>query len=322
MKNFDIKGFWQVLKDAGRGFSKHHVLKLSASLAYYSIFSIGPMMIVVIFFADPFWARAAINGTIYHQLSGLLGEKAALQIQEIIRNAGITGNNFTAVLGFGALLIAATTMFSEMQSSINLIWNLKVKKGRAWLRMLRNRLLSFSITASLGFLLLVSLSVSSILDGLMNKLEEVFPEIGFAFIYVSNMLVTLLVVGLLFAIIFKVLPDAVIRWRDVIVGALFTAVLFMIGKFCISMYISYSSVGSSYGSAGSFIILLLWVYYSSVILYFGAEFTKAYALKYGSLIKPDDYAVTVQRVEIEREKSSVQENEKDTVEKEKELQET
>ncbi len=308
-----------MLKSAAGGFSKHHVLKLSASLAYYTIFGIGPMMLVVIFFANLFWAREAINGTILHQLSGVVGRQAALQIQEIIKNASVSGQNFAAIFGFITLIIAATSIFSEMQSSINLIWNLKVKKGRDWLRMLRNRLLSFSLTASLGFLLLVSLLLSSLLDGMMQKLQNLFPNVGFIFIYIINIGLTLLIVTLLFAIIYRVLPDAIIGWKDVIAGALFTAVLFMIGKFCITLYIGHSNFGTSYGSAGSLVMLLLWVYYSSIILYFGAEFTKAYTMKYGSVIRPDKYAVTVQRVEIESGESSVQDNEKRAGEKEDEI---
>ncbi|MDQ6845484.1 MAG: YihY/virulence factor BrkB family protein [Bacteroidota bacterium] len=319
MSKFSVKGFWHILQDVGSGFSKHHVLKLSASLAYYTIFGIGPMMLVIIFFANLFWGREAINGTIYHQLSGLVGEQTALQIQDIIKNASVSGNNFAAIFGFVLLIVAATSIFSEMQSSLNIIWNLKVKKGNTWLRMLKNRLLSFSITASLGFLLLVSLFISSLLDGLMGKLQEIFPQVGFVIIYIANLLFTLFVVALLFAIIYRVLPDAIIGWEDVTAGALFTAVLFMIGKFGISIYIGHSSMGSAYGSAGSLVILLLWIYYSSVILYLGAEFTKAYALKYGSVIKPDKYAVTIQRVEVESGENSVQENEKHSGETEEKI---
>lgn len=310
MSNFSLKGFWQILKDAGASFSKHNVLKLSASLAYFTVFSIGPMMLVIIFCANLFWGRAAINGTIHKQLSGLLGNDAALQVQDIIKNAAVSGNNFAAVLGIVVLVIAATTAFNEMQSSLNLIWNLKVKEGKTWLLMLKSRLVSFAITASLGFLLLVSLLISSLLDGFMGKLQQIFPDIGFIIIYIVNIIVTFLVVTLLFGIIYKILPDAIIAWKDVVAGALFTAVLFMIGKFGIGIYISHSSMGSSYGSAGSLVILLLWVYYSSVILYFGAEFTKAYALKYGSVIKPDKYAVTIRSVEVESGENSIQDNEK------------
>lgn len=320
MSKLSVKGVWQVLKDAGAGFSKHKVLKLSASLAYYTIFSIGPTLLVAIFFADLFWGRQAIDGTIYKQMSGLVGKETALQIQSIIKNASVSGNSFTAIIGFVTLIIAATTVFTEMQDSINMIWNLKVKAGSGWLRTLKNRLLSFSVTASLGFLLLVSLLINSLLDGFMSQLQQMFPHIAIVVIYVVNILTTLGVVGFLFAIIFKVLPDAIISWKDVVAGSLFTAVLFMIGKFCITIYLSNSNLGSSYGSAGSLVILLLWVYYSSVILYFGAEFTKAYALKYGSVIKPKDYAVTIQTVQVESSESSVQQNEENTKNTEKEMQ--
>lgn len=320
MSKVSIKGVWELLKDAGAGFRKHKVLKLSASLAYYTIFSIGPTLLVAIFFADLFWGRQAIDGTIYKQMSGLVGKETALQIQDIIKNASVTGNNFTAIIGFVTLIIAATTVFSEMQDSINGIWNLKVKEGSGWLRTLKNRLVSFSVTAGLGFLLLVSLLINSLLDGFMSQLQLMFPHIAILFVYVVNIFITLGVVALLFAIIFKVLPDAIITWKDVLAGSLFTAVLFMIGKFCITIYVNNSNLGNTYGSAGSLVILLLWVYYSSVILYFGAEFTKAYALRYGSVIRPKDYAVTIQTVQVESSENSIQQNEESSKIKEREIQ--
>ena len=318
MTDFNIKGIWKVLKNAGAGFAKHKVLKLSASLAYYTIFSIGPIMLVIIFLADFFYGKEAIQGTIYKQISGLVGEQSALQIQEIIKNASITGTSFTAIIGFVMLVVTATTVFADMQDSINSIWNLKVKTDKGWLKMLRARLLSFSIIASLSFLLLVTLVVNAVLEGFMNKLQEIFPHIAIVIIYVINILVTLIVVSTLFAIIFKVLPDAIIRWKDVAVGAIFTAVLFMIGKFLITLYINNSDLGSTYGSAGSIVILMLWVYYSATILYFGAEFTKAYAVNFGSEIVPDEYAVTVSLIQVET-RDSVQENEKNTGAAEKEV---
>lgn len=315
-----IKNFWQLLKVAFAGFQRHKVLKLSASLAYYTIFSIGPMLLVVIFFSNLFWGRQAIEGEIYSQISGMVGKGAAIQIQEIIKNASVSGNDFMAVVSFVILLVAATTAFNEMQDSLNTIWNLKVKEEAGWQLMIKNRLLSFSIVASLGFLLLVSLIINTLLEGFMNKLQEMFPYVSVVVIYVTNLLLTLIVVTVLFAIIFRVLPDAVIKWKDVGVGALFTAVLFMVGKFCITFYISKSNLGSTYGTAGSLVVLLLWVYYSATILYFGAEFTKAYAIKYGSEIKPNEYAVTVQVVNIESSETSVQQNEKNTEATEKKIQ--
>jgi len=320
MSKLSVKGVWQLLKDAGIGFGKHKVLKLSASLAYYTIFSIGPTLLVAIFIADLFWGRQAIEGTIYKQISGLVGKETALQIQGIIQNASVSGNSFTAIIGFVMLIIAATTVFNEMQDSINMIWNLKVKTGSGWLRMLKNRLLSFSVTASLGVLLLVSLLINTLLEGFMGNLQQMFPDSAIVVIYVVNLLITLIVVAFLFAIIFKLLPDAVISWKDVVAGSLFTAILFMIGKFCITLYLNYSNISNSYGSAGSLVVLLLWIYYSSVILYFGAEFTKAYAIKYGSEIRPKDYAVTIQTVQVESAERSVQQNEKNTKNTEKAIQ--
>lgn len=310
------KEFWWLLKTASLGFVKHRILNLSSSLAFYTIFSLGPMLLVIIFVSDIFWGRQAIEGTIYHQISGFVGDGAALQIQEIIKNSSINGNSFIALVGFLVLIIAATTVFTEMQSSLNVIWNLKVKKGRPWLVMLKGRLLSFSMVAGLGFLLLVSLVINGLLEGFMSNLQEKFPDITMVGVYVVNLALTLFVVALLFGIIFKVLPDAIIQWKHVVVGAIFTAFLFMIGKFCLTLYINNSNLGSTYGSAGSLVILLLWIYYSSTILYFGAEFTKVYALKYGGLIKPKEYATTVKVVQIESNKSSVQQNEKKTSKKE------
>lgn len=165
--------------------------------------------------------------------------------------------------------------------------------------MLQNRFLSFSVIISLGFLLLVSLAVTSLLDGFSRQLEIRFSDVSVVIFYILNQVVTLLVISLIFGVIFKVLPDAVIKWRDVASGAVVTAILFMLGKFAISIYIGQSDVGSTYGAAGSLVILLLWTYYSSIILYLGAEFTKAYAIAYGSEIRPSHYAVTKKEIEIE-----------------------
>jgi len=310
MSAITIKGLWSVLKEAGSNLMKDKVPKLSASLAYYTVFSIGPMLIVIIYLANLFYGKDAIEGRVFGEIRSLLGDKGALQIQEIIKNATISGNStITAVIGFVTLFLAATTVFAEVQDTINSIWKLEVKPERGWLKMLRTRLLSFSLVISLGFLLLVSLVINSLLEGLMDRIELLFPDLKVVVLYIINLLITLLVITSLFAIIFKVLPDAVIKWRDVIAGAIFTAILFMIGKFGITLYIRTSDVGSTYGTAGSLVILLLWVYYSSIILYFGAEFTKAWAVKFGSTIIPNEYAVTVHLVKVETGKGSIQENE-------------
>jgi membrane protein len=317
MKNVTFKGIWQVLKDSFKGFGEHKVTKLSASLAYYTVFSLGPLLIVIIAVSGLILGREAAENTIYHQMNNFVGESAALQIQEIVKNASI-GNKGTiaAIIGIITLLIGATTVFAEIQDSINTIWGLKPKPKLGMWVMIKNRLLSFGVIGSLGFLLLVSLAVTTIVDAIGGKLKDQFPDIGVVVIYIVNIILTLSIVSVLFAVIFKVLPDAKIKWKDVFPGAIATGLLFIIGKFLISFYIGASDIGSTYGTAGSLIVLIVWIYYSSMILYFGAEFTKAYAIKYGAEIHPNHYAVVTKTVEVEEGQKSVQQVEKKHASKE------
>ena len=305
-----LRNIWELIKDAGNGFVNDKVIKLSGSLAYFTVFSIGPMLIVIIYFADIFLRREAIEGTVYRQLGGFVGPSAALQIQEIIKNASLSGKtNVTAIIGFITLFIGATGVFSEIQDSINSIWNLKPKPKKGWLKMIINRLISFSVVISLGFILLVSLLVNGVIEGLMERLQQQFPRMTVQLVYLFNLFLTFVVTTSLFAIIFKVLPDAIIKWKDVFVGAVVTAILFMLGKFGITFYIGKSNIGDAYGAAGSLVVLLLWVYYSSLILYFGAEFTKAYAVKFGKRIYPNHYAVWIKNVEVEEENGTLKQQE-------------
>lgn len=309
-KKINIKGILQILKESFHGFIDNKILKLSGALAYFTVFSLGPMLIVIIFFADIFYGRQAIEGSIYLQMKNFIGPAAALQIQEIIKNASLSGKtSFTAIIGFITLLIGATSVFSEIQDSINTIWNLKAKPKKGWLKILVNRLLSFSVVVGLGFLLLVSLIVTALLEALSNRLYHVFPNITVVVVYIVNLILTLIVTTLLFAVIFKVLPDAKIKWKDVLIGSITTALLFMLGKFGITFYIGSSDIGSTYGTAGSLVVLLIWIYYSAIILYFGAEFTKAYAAMYGSRIEPDQYAVWITQIEVEDGKGTLKKHE-------------
>ena len=305
-----FKGMWVVLKNSFIGFDEDKVTKLSGSLAYYTVFSMGPLLIVIISLCGMFLGKEAVEGKIYAQLAGFVGADTAAQLQEIIKNASLAGKSkVAAIIGGITLLIGSTTVFAEIQDSINGIWGLKPKPKRGWVKMLQNRFLSFSVIISLGFLLLVSLGVTAIIDGFSDRLSNRFPQVAIVVFYIINVLITLGVTTLIFAVIFKVLPDATIKWKDVTAGAVATSLLFMLGKLGISFYISKSNVGSTYGTAGSLVILLLWVYYSSLILYFGAEFTKAYAVKYGSNIYPTQYAVTTKVVEVETGSQSIQEKE-------------
>lgn len=308
-KHFSFKGIWQVLKNCFSGFSDDKVTKLSASLAYYTIFSMGPLLVVIIALCSLFFGRAAVEGTIYDQIQGFVGHDTALQLQQIIKNAAIAGKGkLAAIIGGVTLLVGATSVFAEIQDSINMIWGLKPKPKKNWLKMIQNRFLSFSVIISLGFLLLVSLSISALIDGLNDKLKSIYPDVTVVVFYVINLAITLFLTTLIFGVIFKVLPDAKIKWRDVMAGAFATSLLFMLGKLGISFYIGKSNVGSTYGTAGSLVILLLWIYYSSIILYFGAEFTKAYAMQYSSQIVPSEYAVTTKQVEIETGNNSIQDS--------------
>lgn len=310
-KKVTFKGIWNILKEAFTGFIDHKVTKLSGSLAYYTVFSMAPLLIVIISLCGIFLGREAAEGQVYDQLVGFLGSDTAEQLQDLIRNASLNDKGTVAfVIGLGTLLVGATTVFADIQDSINGIWGLKPKPKKGWLKMLTNRFLSFSVIVSLGFLLLVSLAITSLLDAFNEALKSRFEDVSVVLFYILNNAITLAVITLIFAVVFKVLPDAIIRWRDVLLGSLVTALLFMIGKFGISFYIGASDVGSTYGAAGSLVILLLWTYYSSIILYFGAEFTRAYALEYGAEIRPSHYAVTTREIEIEEEGESVQETQK------------
>ena len=291
---------FRLLGRAGNAFIDDQGFKLSASLSYYTVFALGPLLIIIISLAGIFFGREAVEGRIYQQLNGLIGNDAATQVQDIIMN--IEHSHATtagAIIGAIVLVIGATGVFTEMQGSINFIWSVKAKPKKGWLKYLINRLISFSLVLGLGFLLLVSLIVNALFTVMSDRLTRLFPNYTVSLFQLLNIAIILIVITGLFAVIFKVLPDADIKWRDVLTGSMVTAVLFMIGKFAITIYIGKSNVGNTYGAAGSLVVLLLWVYYSAIILYFGAELTKVYAHAHGEKIIPNDFAVKVKDVHIE-----------------------
>ncbi|HEX2607759.1 MAG TPA: YihY/virulence factor BrkB family protein [Flavisolibacter sp.] len=291
MKHFSFKLVWQALKKAFSGFSEDKITKLSASLAYYTVFSMGPLLIVIISVCGLFLGKEAVQGTIQNQISGFIGADAAKQIQEIIKNVAISGKGAIATtIGIITLLIGATSVFGEIQDSMNGIWGLKPRPKAGIMKLVKDRLLSFGIIGSLGFLLLVSLAATTVVEGIGDRLKAMLPNVTVVVFYIINLALNIGVITVLFAVIFKELPDAKIKWKNIWPGAIATALLFLLGKFAISFYISKSNVGSTYGAAGSLVVLLLWVYYSSIILYFGAEFTKSYALLRGAKITPNSYA--------------------------------
>ena len=297
-----LKKIWYLLSESFNEFLDDNGLKLSASLSYYTIFSLPPLLIIVISLCGVFFGREAVRGEIFDQINGLVGNEAALQIQETIKNAKLSKSNvFANTLGMIILLFGASGVFSEIQDSINYIWGIKAKPKRGFIKFLKNRLMSFSMIGSAGFLLLVSLVINSFMDVLNNRLTARFQHEHFYALYVLNIIFLFIIITLLFTIIFKSLPDGRVVLKDCVIGAAFTAFLFMIGKFVISTYLSSTSIASVYGAAGSVILILIWVYYSAIILYFGAEFTKVYAHTHGDKIIPNEYSVRIikQKIEIE-----------------------
>lgn len=304
-----IRTVFTILKETAISFSDDNAFKLSASLSYYTIFALGPLLIIVISLSAIFYGKDVVEGRLFDQLQGLIGPQAAMQIQNILGNAQQThATMLGAIIGFIILFIGATGVFTEIQSSINFIWSVRAKPKKGWLKYLLNRLLSFSLVVGLGFVLLVSLILNALLTLLSDSLTRKFPHFPVGLFNLANSLIILTVITCLFAVIYKVLPDAVISWKDAWIGSIFTAALFLLGKFLIGYYLGKSNLGVTYGTAASIVIILAWVYYSSLILYFGAEFTKIYALHSGAGIRPKQTAVFI----IKREMKEIPQSSLDT----------
>lgn len=286
------------MKKAALAFNDDNAFKLAASLSYSMIFSIAPFLIVAISLAGIIWGEKAAEGQIYAQIKDLVGASPALQIQDIITNIQKSHHSVAgAITGAAILLIGATGVFTEIQGSINYMWCILAKPKKGWLKFLTNRLISFSLIIAFGFISMVSLVVNSLMDLLGDYLKGYFTHFTVYFFYTVNLVLTLTVIIVLFMIIFRILPDAIISWKDAFIGAVFTGLLFLLGKLLISLYLSHSSIGVLYGAAASIMLILVWVYYSSIILYYGAEFTRAYAALVGRTIRPNSTAVYIVKSE-------------------------
>ena len=290
-----------IFKDTCSEFIEDKVMKYSAALAYYTIFSLPSMLIIIIGLCGTLYGKAAIEGKIFFQLNNLIGAQAALEVQHIIQNMALNHDSSLAtIIGIITLLIGATGIFGEIQDSINTIWGLKTKPEKGLIKMLLNRLLSFSMIIILGFLLLVSLILNVLLQAFFHDLKKLFSSDLIDNLFLVDQFLVYGIIVLLFAFIFKVLPDAKLLWKDVWVGAIVTTILFIIGKYAITYYLSTNKQITAYGAAGSLIIILLWVYYSAIILYFGAEFTQVYAHHHGRSIAPNKYAIWIEKDIIEK----------------------
>lgn len=292
--------YFTILKETASEFSNDNAMKLGASLAYYTVFAIGPLLLVLISITGLFIPHERVNALVNGELRGFLGAEASTQILSIINNlqSQTEQARYGGIIGIITLVIAATGIFLEIQSSINYIWGIHAKPKKGWLKLITNRLLSFSLIVGLGFLLIVTLVINAVADALTSKLVQWIGSGEVIMVQGLNYLILFGIITLLFAIIYKVLPDGIITWRDAGRGAAFTGILFLLGKVGIAFYLSKSSLGATYGAAASVIIILSWVYYSAIILYFGAEFTKVYARSCGRRIRPNSTAVLIEKTEV------------------------
>ncbi len=287
----NVKVILGLFKETFEEFGKDKASRLAAALSYYTIFSIAPLLTIAIAIAGAVFGKEAANDTIRRQLQGLIGEAGATVIQNAIDNANRpqTGT-IASLISIAILIFAATGLFTELQDSLNTIWEVQPKPGRAVKTMFRQRFLSFAMVLGIGFLLLASLVVSTILASVQSDLSNVLP--GGDFVWrIVNFLLGFAVTTILFGLIFKVLPDVKITWSDVLTGAALTALLFSLGRFLLGEYLGRASFSSTYGAAGSIVVILVWVNYAAQILFFGAEFTQVYARKFGSQIVPDKNSV-------------------------------
>jgi membrane protein len=289
-----IKPFFKIFWVAYKRWWDKDPFMQSAVIAYYAIFSIPGLLVMVISISTIFFERDAITGHLYKQISSIMGTETAKQVQDMIISASQTKKSVLAtIIGLITVLVGATGVFVELQKALNTIWEVKVKPRKAILIVLRTRLFSFGLILSIGFLLLVSLTITTLLSALSAWVLYHWPGILMLIFYLLNFIVSFGVVMLLFALMFKILPDAKIQWKHLWLGSMLTAFLFILGKTAIGFYLSRSNPGSAYGAAGSIVIILLWVSYSSMIFFFGAEFTRAYADHISGKVLPTDVAVKV-----------------------------
>ncbi len=278
--------FFKLLKESFQEWQQHKVSLLAAALAYYTVFSITPLLVIAIAIAGAVFGQDAARGEILAQINQLVGQEGAEAIEMALTNANQPQlSSMASIISLVVLLIGASGVFAQLQEALNTVWNVKAKPNGGIRQLIRKRLLSFGMVLVIGFLLLVSLLVSAILSGI-SKLEiSLIP--GFTpFWELLNFVISFGFIAFLFALIYKYLPDVKIPWKDVWVGAIMTALLFTLGKYLIGLYLGRGSLGSTYGAAGSLIVFLAWVFYSAQILLFGAEFTQVYARKYGRKISP------------------------------------
>lgn len=300
MKKF-AKSSWSVLKQSVVSFVQGDSFTHASSIAFYTIFSLPAILLISLSIGSTLFDRADVQRELVSQVGLLIGSGSAMEIENILINAARHTDTWLArVIGIITLVVSATSVFLSLQISINQIWKIKPKPKRGLIKFLVNRLLSLAMVISIGFVLMVSLVMDTLIVMFQERLSDNLGGITLVIVTVLNVVMSFLFVALLFGLMFKMLPDAKIKWRDVWVGSLVTTALFTSGKFLIGLYLGNSSLNSAYGAAGSLVIILVWVYYSALIFLFGAELTYIYTKEIGSGIEPYSNAVRVETIEIEK----------------------
>lgn len=286
-----IKDILSIFKTTFKEWNEKDPFRQSAVIAYYSIFSIPGLLVLIIAIAGYFFGPEAVNENLITQIAETIGKESAMQIKDMLEKSTTEkSTTWGSIIGISILLVGATGVFVELQKTLNLIWNVKVKPQNSYWLMLKSRLFSFGLILAIAFLLIISLVISTALVAMSSWVKVDTSPIMIIIFEIINFIISLVVISLLFAMIFKILPDAKIQWNHVWMGSLVTGILFTIGKTGLSYYFGKAEPASVYGAAGSVILILLWVSYSSMILFFGAEFTAAYAKKYTGIVPPTEIA--------------------------------
>ena len=285
--------YWNLLKRTCSQWLEDKAPRLGAALAFYSVLSIGPLLLITISIAGAVFGEEAARGELMAQIKQLVGTQGAEGVQLVLANSRQPDANILAsIIGMATLLLSASGVFGELQDALNTIWHVKAPEGKGIVLFFKARFLSFSMVLGIGFLLMVSLVITAVLTGLSGYITSRLPLLT-PFLFIFDFLITLSVISILFALIFRILPDTDVEWSDVWIGAIVTGLLFTFGKFLIGLYLGHSAIASTYGAAGSVVILIIWVYYSAQILYFGAELTRAYAETLGSKSHVKDLQVII-----------------------------
>ncbi|HZK07981.1 MAG TPA: YihY/virulence factor BrkB family protein [Bacteroidales bacterium] len=292
--NRKLSNLFNQVKITFKEFGSSKPFIYAGAIAFFTIFAMPAILVLIITTSGNLFGQEAITGELSNQVRSLIGPEGAAAIERIVKNASqATGGFLATIVSIVTLFIAATTVFTILQTALNKIWHVKPKPKREWLKMLKDRAVSFAIVLSMGFLLAVTLALDTFISAFTGFIEQNIFDLSISVLWIINFVISFALVSLVFGLIFKVLPDAKIRWRDVWVGAMITAALFVVGKFVIGAIIGNSRLTSTYGAAGSVIVILLWVYFSTIILLLGAAITQVYAREVGQQIRPSNNAIRI-----------------------------